>query len=212
MFLSKLFSRFKPREFSSKVNDSIHIGSSFGKKAIFVKTVPQSGGEFIFMWRKVLDQVSPKSFHPKNCLMLGVAGGTAINELKRRFPNVNITGVELDPIIIKVAIENSFFELNSNLKIKIQDAIKWVNQDKSKYDIIIVDLYIGDQNPAKARQKPFLEKIKKLLKKDGIVLYNCHYSKQKNDDYLKLRKNIDAVFSEVKELFEFPKNKILLLF
>jgi len=211
MFLSKLLSRFKPHTFSSDVNDPIHVGRSFGKKAIFVGNIPQSGGEFIYMWRNVIEQISKKSFHPKTCLMLGVAGGTAINELQKRFPDIKITGVELDPVIIEVATQNSFFEVGKNVKIQIKDAVQWVATDNTEYDIVIVDLYIGDQNPAIAGQKPFLQKIKKLIKKEGIVLYNCHFNKLKEEEYVAFRKNTDAVFSEVKELFEFPKNKILLM-
>ncbi|MEO6508687.1 MAG: fused MFS/spermidine synthase [Patescibacteria group bacterium] len=210
MFLSKLLNPFKKNQFPSKVNDPISVGRSFGKKAIFIGAVPQSGGEFNQMWAVVIENIKHRSFHPKTCLMLGVAGGTAINILKKTYPEISITGVELDPVILQVAKDNSFFVIDSSITIELDDAIEWVKKDTKKYDLIIVDLYHGDLNPSKARQKSFLQNVKNLLKENGVVLYNCHFQRNKEEDYITFRNIVDKLFFNVEEVFIFPKNKILL--
>ena len=142
--------------------------------------------------------------------MLGVGGGTAINILKKRYPKIFIRGVDIDPEIVNLSLKSKLFQKDRLNEFEIADALTWVIKDKQRYDLIVVDLYLGALNPDKARQKPFLLQVKSLLKKDGIILYNCHYQKGHEADYKVFRGVTDEVFSQVEEIFIYPKNKILL--
>ncbi len=143
--------------------------------------------------------------------MLGVAGGSAINSLRRFYPNIQILGIELDPVIVKVALEYGLFTTNKKTRIKIANAIEWVKDDKNTYDLVIVDLYLGDQNVVQAREDTFLKHVKTLVSPKGIVVYSCHYNAKKGSEYKEFLNRIKKTFPHIETLFEFPKNKILLL-
>ena len=106
-------------------------------------------------------------------LVLGVAGGsvikTLVNEVSYRG---SITGVEIDPEIIKVA--NSYFNLSQipNLSIVIADAFEFVLQANEKYDLIIVDIFQDTNMPGFLFENFFTEKLCSLLHNKGHILFN----------------------------------------
>ena len=109
----------------------------------------------------------------KKILVLGVAGGSVIKTLSKeiRFEGT-ITGVEIDPEIIKVA--NSYFHLNQipNLNIVIADAFEFVLQANEKYDLIIVDIFQDTKMPGFLFENFFTERLCALLQNNGYILFN----------------------------------------
>ena len=109
----------------------------------------------------------------KKILVLGVAGGSVIKTLSKeiRFEGT-ITGVEIDPEIIKVA--NSYFHLNKipNLTIVIADAFEFVLQTHEKYDLIIVDIFQDTKMPSFLFENFFTEKLCALLQNKGYIIFN----------------------------------------
>ena len=112
---------------------------------------------------------------------------------------------------MKIALKNGLFKVEKRTKIKIADGITWVHQEKNTYDLIIVDLYLGDKNIARSRENPFLKEVKTCLKPGGIVLYSCHYTDGKRGEYNELVRRLKTLYKRAEVVFEFPKNKILLL-
>jgi spermidine synthase len=106
-------------------------------------------------------------------LVLGVAGGSVIKTLvdEVKFKG-KITGVELDPEIIKVA--NTYFKLDQikNLEIVIDDAFEFVLKTKEKYDLIIIDIFQDTNMPNFLFETFFINRICYLLKSKGFVLFN----------------------------------------
>ena len=106
-------------------------------------------------------------------LVLGVAGGSVIKTLtdEIRFKGT-ITGVEIDPEIIKVA--NSYFYLNQipNLTIVIADAFEFVLQANEKYDLIVVDIFQDTKMPGFLFENFFTAKLCALLQNKGYILFN----------------------------------------
>lgn len=102
-------------------------------------------------------------------LVLGVAGGSVIKTLvdEVSFKGA-ITGVEIDPDIIKVA--NSYFKLNQipNLTIVIADAFEFVLQANEKYDLIIVDIFQDTKMPNFLFENFFTQKLCFLLQKKAL--------------------------------------------
>ena len=211
MFLQKLFNHFKSKTYASTVNKPIRMGRSFGKKAIFAGNIPQSGGEFIYQWDAVMTHIKEENYVLNNCLMLGVAGGTAISPLRKYYPKIQILGIEIDPVILDIAQQNTLFKTHKNTKIKIADAVEWIKLDRNKYDLIMVDLYLGVLNPPTARVDSFLRDVMNHLTPKGIVLYNCHYRQSKRGEHSEFIKRVKKLYTRVEVIFEFPKNKVLLL-
>lgn len=191
----------------SSISGTIKIGKSYGRKTLFVQGVAQSGGEYEFMWNKSVQQISAI----RNALVLGVGGGTVIQVLQKRFPDLSITGIELDPTILQLAREEFNIKENTKLKLLREDAIQWIQRNTKKYDCIVVDLYIAAKNPPLSRTKNFLQQIKNSLSSNGVVLINCHYDKANPKEYEDYFTLCEEVFSSVQSVFSYPKNHILKL-
>lgn len=210
MFLKKLLHHFNKVSYPSALNEPIHIGTSFGKRAIFAGEIPQSGGEFIHEWNTVIKSLKEKSFTIKDCLMLGVAGGDGINALRTYYPGCKILGVEIDPVILDIALKNNFFKVDDHVKVIENDAIQWMQNDKQNYDLIIVDVYVGLKNVPEARQETFLKRVRRRLSPHGVVLFSCHYDESNQEEYTAFIALVKKLYNHIEVVFEYPKNKILL--
>ncbi|WP_332871620.1 spermidine synthase [Flavobacterium selenitireducens] len=118
----------------------------------------------------------------REILVLGVAGGSVIKTLTQDIGcSGNITGVEIDPDIIKVA--NEYFGLDQvpNCKIVIDDAFEFVLKTKQHYDLIIVDVFRDTEMPNFLFQKFFAERLGFLLNKNGFILFNTMTLNGKHD-------------------------------
>jgi spermidine synthase len=106
-------------------------------------------------------------------LVLGVAGGSVVKTLVDEINfDGKITGVEIDPEIIKVA--NHYFKLDEiqQLEIVIDDAFEFVLKTKEKYDLIIIDIFQDTTMPNFLYETYFINRICYLLKSKGFVLFN----------------------------------------
>lgn len=142
----------------------------------------QSGPLVEKLWKNALKGLTlPKQGETLiNVLILGFGCGSAIKPLRKKFPDCQITGVEINPEMIKIG--KKYFNLNKilNLKIICAPAQKFIFQTKQKFDLILVDLYQGG-----IREK---EKINysKILTKDGVILINHLEGLKNRIEYLKM--------------------------
>lgn len=171
----------------TKISGEIIVKEQFGQYTLQVQNLTQSGGIIKGVWQKPLKKIN-KANH---VLILGLGGGTVVQLIKERFPEAKITGIEIDKEIIKIGKKYFGLKESNYLEIINEDAIKWAKQSKgNKFDLILVDLYVGGEFPQKAMSDEFLKKLKKLLSKDGIVLFNW----LKNKDEKKLKEKLEKIF------------------
>ena len=89
--------------------------------------------------------------------MLGLGGGTIIKLLEKKYPQAKITTLEIDPTMIDIAQKHFDIKNSKNLKIIKADAFKWLGEKtKQKYDLILVDIFKGNQLPKKISSHIFL--------------------------------------------------------
>ncbi|MCC9020080.1 spermidine synthase [Flavobacterium lipolyticum] len=106
-------------------------------------------------------------------LLLGVAGGSVVKTLVDEIQyKGKITGVEIDPEMIKIA--NEYFNLNEikQLEVVIDDAFEYVLKTKNKYNLIIIDIFEDIKMPNFLFERFFSERICLLLQNHGFVLFN----------------------------------------
>lgn len=116
-------------------------------------------------------------------LVLGVAGGSVIKTLTDEIQfKGTITGVEIDPDIIKIA--NSYFQLDQipNLTILIADAFEFILQANEKYDLIIVDVFQDTKMPGFLFENFFTQRLCSLLEEKGCILFNTMILNKNDDD------------------------------
>lgn len=201
------------KKFFSKIHGTITIKSSYGHKTLFTENIPQSGGEFVFMWEKLIANLKHQNFPILNCLILGVGGGSVIKSIYKKYPAAKIKAIEIDPVMIQIAKEEFSIFNSSSLQISQTDACRWIKNQtiRNQYDVIIVDLFTKDLNPRCARGTFFLHALKRLLKREGIVLYNAHFQIEREEEYIQFQENCVTNFKKVTAVFSYKKNRVLRL-
>jgi spermidine synthase len=126
-----------------------------------VDGLTQSGGLMEEIWEKALKAVYSQRLSVNRILILGLGGGTAAKVVKKYWPQAQITGVEIDPVMVELG--KQYLGL-TGVKIIISDAVKFVEETEAEFDGIIVDLYQGRKIPKVVQTKGFINKLKKLGK------------------------------------------------
>lgn len=182
----------------SEINGEIRVQKIFGHNRIVVGKHTQSGEYVADLLGKAVNAAKFSS-SPKSILVWGLGGGSIIAVLNRVFPNTHITGVEIDPEMIRLGKKYLNLELTKNLNITISDAFAFVKKKGAdKFDLVIINCYVGDAVPDKLESIEFLESVREILTENGVAIFNrLYFSKhrEKTDDFLS---NIKKIFSDVR--------------
>ena len=156
----------------SPFSGKIVVEEQLGLYSLSVQNLIQSGGWVKTIWKKPLKRLTSHVSPITNVLLLGLGGGTVAWLIKNYWPQTKIVGVEIDPEIIKIS--KKYFGLDNvpGLQIVNADAFDYIKKAKQKFDLIIVDLYLGRKFPKKAESEEFFREIKKILTPKGIVIFN----------------------------------------
>lgn len=108
-----------------------------------------------------------------NVLILGFGAGSVAWILqKEKGCPCSLTGVEIDKEVI--ALAKKYFRLDElkKLQIHIDDAMNFLLKDKTRYDLIIADLFLDHRTPDKFLTPAFLENLHAHLRLNGTVFFN----------------------------------------
>jgi len=184
----------------------------------------QSGGIVYEVWRSTLRKVhslpalpSGRSFVVRRCLILGLGGGSAAKLVRKFWPKAKITGVEIDQIMIDMG--KKYLELEElNVKIIVADAFKFLKIPvrphvpiRDRYDLVLVDLYVGDQVPRNFETYKFLRSLRDSLTESGLAVFNRLYFGEKRTEAVKFGEKLEKIFPKV-EIFYPQANTMLICY
>jgi len=166
-------------EGDSPYNGRVKVIEGSGMRRLVVGGYTQSrtlgkDGKTSFYWDIFAENLPPFSTGPK-ILILGLAAGTTAKIFTNKFGNIIIHGVEQDPLIVELG--KKYFDLSQpNLEIFIENAEKFVASAQDKYDVVCLDVFRADATPPFLLEREFLNNLKNLLAKNGLVIANkiCH--------------------------------------
>ncbi len=146
------------------------------------------------------------SKEPRNTLVIGVAAGTQIEDVKMRFPATKVTGIEIDEKTVNVGKKYFSLKEDNRTKIIIDDARRFLSQSNDSYDLIIIDVFRDMSIPPHLATREFFETLDKRLSKDGIIVVNLISSLEGENSHIfeLLYNTYSAVFKNVKVI---PINK-----
>lgn len=105
-------------------------------------------------------------------LILGMGSGTFAVQCAKYFPQVDVSGVEIDEKITELAHE--YFELPESIPVETYDGRAYLNADKKKYDVIMVDAYQDITIPFQMSSVEFFSLVKSHLKDNGVMVVNLN--------------------------------------
>jgi spermidine synthase len=151
-------------------------------------------------WFKAANTVARNIKDPKRALIIGIGGATIFHLLAKKFPDLKMTGIEIDPEVIDVA--RRFFDLDKvpNLKVVVGDGQEYVvTHEGEHFDLTFIDAYLGGNFPLHFEEKDFLAKLKEVTRKDGLVVIN----RASGFDKTKFENLLNKVFATV-EVVKIP--------
>ncbi|MGE0567882.1 MAG: fused MFS/spermidine synthase [Bacteroidia bacterium] len=108
--------------------------------------------------------------HGKKALLIGLGGGVLANKLVMH--GYDVESVELDSRIYEAAIK--YFHLSPQVKVTIADGRKYINNNHSKYSMIILDVFHGEVQPPHLISWQSFSKVNNLLSENGKLVLNWH--------------------------------------
>mgnify|MGYP005843862585 CR=1 FL=1 len=159
---------------SSTYNESLEITWNNGELVLDSKNANYSFGSLQRILRKGLLHIGKEKVNlMEEILVLGVAGGSVIQTLKKEFQFENkITGVEIDEVVLDLA--NRYFHLNEYPKVDliVYDAFEFVLSTKKKYDLIVIDIFFDTKMPNFLFEKHFIFRVSQIISRNGFIIFN----------------------------------------
>ncbi len=129
---------------------------------------PQDSSESYLPYiKKIEDQLSMRQAGTR-VLVLGLGGGILANILINK--GFEVDAVEFDERMIELS--KTFFNLSPTVKVYHDDARHYLNACNKKYDVIIFDVFKGEENPNHVVTQESLLKAKSILASNGILALN----------------------------------------
>lgn len=146
---------------NSRFSGRLRVISGWGFRYLASEKILQSGALVTGIWQDALKNSAAKN---KSWLVLGIAGGSVLHIISRKYRPAHITAVDIDPVMIELGKKFFNFEKISNLEIVNLDANLYVSQNKFVFDYLLVDLYLDDRYPPFVQQSRFINDLKKIGK------------------------------------------------
>lgn len=145
---------------------------------------------FIDETQRIIDMRKPKTM-----LLLGMGTGNVLYDMP---DYLEIDVVELDEKIFPIAQDYFDFTDDKYNEVTFDDARHFLTQNTKKYDLILVDTFLGNVPPPHMFSKEAMQLYKQTLADGGLVLINMEGKMGKEDELLKLLvKTADSVFPNV---------------
>jgi len=168
------------KSITSQYSGELEITWYNGKKHLNSKNANYSYGSLQRILKFGLKKIDLSTVN--SVLVLGMGGGSVIETLREDFNYTKqIEAVEIDPIIIEIARTEFDIYESDTLKIHCLDAMDFVKTNTSKFDLIIVDLFIDLDVPNTFLSTDFWNYVigSKTLK--GAILFNASVKDSKSN-------------------------------
>lgn len=195
-------------ETTSELNGRIRIvdvGST--RKMVVGNTIqsinPDSPACPKLYWGQMSDSIKERFADIQNILILGLGGGTLAHLLSRAYPDVDITSVEYDEVMIQLAKEYFYVDKIPNHKIIHEDALRIVIEPEenditpSSLDLLIVDVLNGDKYPDLGKTGNFISAVKRLIRPGGHVVFSRIYTEFFQEEVNIFVDSLENYFTEV---------------
>ncbi|HUT49375.1 MAG TPA: fused MFS/spermidine synthase [Alphaproteobacteria bacterium] len=111
----------------------------------------------------------------ESMLMIGLGGGTTSRYVSRHIKDMDVTVVELDGGVIRMAKKHFKLKEGPRYKLIERDGrVHLLRNRDARYDIVMVDAFRGGYVPFHLLTREFYELLKKRLAPGGVAVFNVH--------------------------------------
>lgn len=160
------------RIFSSEVNEQLEVCWEDGRKVLNTKGTNYSYGGLQEVLNRGLGRIPLD--HIQSVLVLGMGGGSVVDSLRNTFNYKGpILGIEIDPVVIKIAKKEFGILEDENVQILQADAEVFIAITQDKFDLVIVDIYIDTEVPEVFYSTEFWNNLDSNVSDHGFIIFNA---------------------------------------
>lgn len=132
---------------------------------------------------------------PKTVCLLGTAGGGLVHFLKHHYSDCDITAVDVDGEMLDILKQHMALPApDDQLTYVVDDALHFLDRCDQQFDLILVDLFLGNKPPHWLLQRHSMEHINAQLTSQGGVGYNLIIDNERG--FTQFYKNLRSVFRQ----------------
>ena len=184
----------------SKFNGEITVRRSWGLGTyIEVGGLTQSGWILEKILGQALKEITNHKSQITNVLVLGLGGGSVVKPIRKYWPRAKITGVDIDPVMVKLG--QKYLKLDKSVQVIISDASSYMLH-ATCYDLVIVDLYQGKKFPKQFETDNYIHLLRSNLLRSGVVVINRVWNKRDHGLLIvDFKKKLEKHFKKVEVVY-----------
>jgi spermidine synthase len=156
-----------------KQNDLVFM--TFGlNKAIFVESAANTKDELELPapYTRFMTVGLAYARDARSVVEIGSGGARTAWYLHRSLPDLPVTSVELDPVVVELSHKYFGIKDEANFNVPNEDGRQFLAQATQRYDVVLLDAYHGPFVPFHLLTKEFYGLVKQHLAEGGVVLQN----------------------------------------
>ncbi len=132
-------------------------------------------GDLVFDYTKMMMAALYLAPAPRRALVIGLGGGTLPRALAGLPSIVAVDVVEIDPAVVRVA--ERFFGFRPGPRVTVYEDdgrvfVKRALREGRRYDLVMLDAFDHEYIPEHLLTREFLQEVKRLLPKGGVLAAN----------------------------------------
>lgn len=171
--LLSYFSDVRLEHTATQINPNLALSLRKGRYFLTTPNAIYSYGDLYDNFTQTFRQLDLDQLKIEEVLILGFGLGSIPYMLEKKFrKSYRYVGVERDEVVALWASKYVLSGLRSPVALQIADAWVFAGSCAERFDLIIMDIFVDDKIPDEFQTIDFLECLRDLLNKNGMLLYN----------------------------------------
>ncbi|GBC70668.1 Polyamine aminopropyltransferase [Candidatus Calditenuaceae archaeon HR02] len=158
--------------------NSLVVARSDDLQVLYLNGLPHSGmslknpHELVFTYTKFFESALALNSGADDVLFIGGGGFSGPKYFLRKYTNITVEVVEIDPVVVEVAKKYFHVPDDERLIIHIDDGRVFLQRVGKKFDAIIIDAYAKTYIPYHLLTLEFFRLVRDKLESGGVVVSN----------------------------------------
>jgi predicted membrane-bound spermidine synthase len=179
-YLFSYFMEFSLERKQSQYSGEVEVTYSRGQYKLSTKNAIYSFGKHYTSFAKAFAALEIQHRKIQSVLVLGFGLGSVVDLLGKHPSVVSVTAVDADEVILSLAGKYLHADLKDKVTYIAADAEEFMHANSQQFDLILFDVFIGDETPVQFMQEDFFTVLKSALAPQGMLVYSKIEDSQKS--------------------------------